>query len=206
MVINTHIVGCRGRKEVSRLTSSAVIQGTAPAASQLRRTVPLVPRAWPRRAGGALESTGMSYLVSHDPRISDVVRRLFDDLARRRPDRRPYVSASARRPRRARDRARRGGRDRRPGHPRRRPADPDQGRDSPRRRREGARRTVAHSHQLPPGRARLRALRARGADQRRGRRLTGPGDARQRRTADCGADDRRAPRPRITVSIETGGE
>ena len=35
----------------------------------------------------------MSYLVSHDPPdLSNEVRRLFDDLARRRPDRRPYVS------------------------------------------------------------------------------------------------------------------
>jgi HSP20 family protein len=36
----------------------------------------------------------MSYLVSaHDPPdLSQEVRRLFDDLARRRPERRPYVS------------------------------------------------------------------------------------------------------------------
>jgi HSP20 family protein len=36
----------------------------------------------------------MSYLVStHEPQdLSSEVRRLFDDLARRRPDRRPYVS------------------------------------------------------------------------------------------------------------------
>jgi HSP20 family protein len=48
------------------------------------------------RRGGmpALESGSMSYLVSAQdpPDLSQEVRRLFDDLAKRRPDRRPFVA------------------------------------------------------------------------------------------------------------------
>lgn len=44
-----------------------------------------------RSGGGRIET--MSHPMAHDPPdLSQEVRRLFDDLARRRPDRRPFVS------------------------------------------------------------------------------------------------------------------